>query len=116
MEQIKDYFDRYPHNDEVFEADGVLFHTRGAAESYTKGDVVKYTRAKVMAEPLAPEGENGEAAKTAAIELLKTSDVEALDYNAMKALSKDLQLITADKKAETLKAALIEFKNTLTEE
>lgn len=122
MEKIKDYFARYPNNDEVYEKGGVLFHTRGAADSYGNAkETVRHTRAKAMATPIVPEGGNDdaeklEATKTAAIELLKATDVDALDYNAMKALAKDLQLTTADKKAETLKVALAEYKTTLTVE
>jgi hypothetical protein len=132
-EKLKDYFTRYPHNDEVFENNGVLFHNRGAADSFGDAkETVRHTRAKVMVEtPLAPEGEQeplapkgeqeplapkGEQEKEVAIELLKATDVETLDYNAMKALAKDLQLTTADQKKETLIAALIEYKTTLTVE
>lgn len=121
-EKLKDYFTRYPNNDEVFENNGVLFHNRGAADSFGNAkETVRYTRAKVMAETILPEGGDDEtakleAAKTSAIELLKATDVETLDYNAMKALAKDLQLVTSDKKAETLKATLVEYKTKLTAE
>jgi len=110
-EKLKDYFTRYPNNDEVFENNGVLFHNRGAADSFGNAkETVRYTREQ----PLIPEGE--QEGKANAIELLKSSDVETLDYNAMKALAKDLQLTTVDKKSETLKTALNELKTTLTVE
>ena len=48
MDKIKDYFKRYPNSSEVFECGGLLFHTRGAAESYGKGDVKRYVRERVM--------------------------------------------------------------------
>lgn len=115
MEAIKDYFERYPHSNEVFVNDGVLFHTRGAAESYGKGDVVKHTRPKNPAnnEPLSGGGDSLEDAKTAAIETLNSADVEFMEYKDMKAVAKALQLITPDQKTETLKAALIEYKTNL---
>lgn len=116
-EKLKDYFTRYPNSDEVYENDGVLFHNRGAADSFGNAkETVRHTKAKVMAETILPEGGDDEAAKTAAIELIKATDVETLDYNGMKAISKDLQLVKSDKKAETLKAALVEYKTKLTAE
>ena len=137
MEKIKDYFDRYPQSDEVFENDGVLFHTRGAADSYSKGDTVKYTRAKVMAEAVISEQPTvnseelelqkaadelkakEEAEKDYAV-LLETfkaeSDVSAIKYEALKVYVKGFAIETADQKKETLIAALTEFKNTLTVE
>lgn len=113
-EKLKDYFTRYPQSDEVYENNGVLFHTRGAADSYgSANETVRYTRNQVMAsQPMAPEVEQE---KATAIELLKTTDVATLDYKAMKQLVKDLELNASDQKAETLKGILTEFKNSLNE-
>jgi hypothetical protein len=137
MEKIKDYFDRYPQSDEVFENDGVLFHTRGAADSFSKGDTVKYTRAKVMAEKVdseeltvdseelelqkaADELKAKEEAEKAYAVLLETfkaeSDITAIKYEALKGYVKGFALVTSDKKQDTFIAALTEFKNTLTVE
>lgn len=50
MEKLKDYFSRYPQSNEVFENNGVLFHTRGAADSYgNASDTKRYTRTEVEA-------------------------------------------------------------------
>jgi len=137
MENIKDYFNRYPHNDEVYETDGVLFHNRGAAESYGKETPVRYTRAKVMAETVnseqssvnseelelqkdADELKAKEEAEKAYAVLLETfkaeSDITAIKYEALKSYVKGFALVTSDKKQDTFIAALTEFKNTLTEE
>lgn len=113
-EQLKDYFTRYPHNDEVYENNGVLFHNRGAADSYGNAkETVRYTRAKVMESPLNPP--QGDLKKESE-ELLKVTDLETAEYKVLKQLAKDLELTTSDQKAETLKAALVEYKTTLTVE
>ena len=133
MENLKDYFNRYPNNNEVFENDGVLFHDRGSAESYGKGDVTKHTRTKVMAETIDNEqstvdSEKAEAdalkakedAEKAYATLLETfkdeSDITAIKYEALKGYVKGFGIETADKKQDTFIAALTEFKNTLTVE
>ena len=49
-EKLKDYFIRYPHNDEVYENNGVLFHSRGAADSFGNAqDTKRYTRTEIEA-------------------------------------------------------------------
>lgn len=126
MENLKDYFNRYPHNDEVFETGGVLFHTRGAAESYGKETPVRYTREKVMSVTVDSDKDESDALKAkedaekAYSTLLETfkaeSDITAIKYEALKGYVKGFALETADKKQETLIAALTEFKNTLTVE
>lgn len=57
MDKIKDYFKRYPKSKEVFECGGLLFHSRGAAESYGKGEVKRHAREGVTgaAEASLPE-------------------------------------------------------------
>ncbi len=47
MKKVKDYFERYPNSNEVFENGGKLFHTRGAADSFGKGETKRHTRAEV---------------------------------------------------------------------
>jgi len=50
MEKLKDYFSRYPQSKEVFENSGVLFHTRGAADSFgNASDTKRYTRNEIEA-------------------------------------------------------------------
>lgn len=86
MEKIKDYFDRYPQSQEVFENEGVLFHTRGAAESYGTGEYTRHTRKQVdaAAKGEAADGEKSasdldetETATVAATEPAKEEDVDA---------------------------------------
>jgi len=45
--QLKDYFERYPNSMEVYVNGGVLFHDRGAADSYGQGETRRYTRADI---------------------------------------------------------------------
>jgi phosphoribosylaminoimidazole carboxylase (NCAIR synthetase) len=120
-EKIKDYFTRYPHNDEVYENQGVLFHTRGAADSFGNAkDTVRHTRSKITTitqlndNSVVQNPDNAvEVAKASAIQLLKTTDIETIEYNALKSIVKDLQLVTLNQKAETLRIALQEYKQKL---
>lgn len=127
--KIKSYFERYPKNDEVFENGGVLFHTKGAADSFGKSETKKYTRAELTAETSeVPEveltEEQKQAAKEAAekeaaelvkaeAEKLKTADIEKMDYNEMKRLVTLFKLAADDQKKETYIALLTSFKNSL---
>jgi hypothetical protein len=112
MEKIKDYFNRYPNSEEVYENGGVLFHNRGDADSYAKGDTKKYTRKEAEATKAAPE-----LTKEQIVETVKTvEDLSAVPYETQKLYAKVLGLTLANKKAETLLAALVAFKETLKEE
>ena len=115
MEKIKDYFKRYPLSNEVYECGGVLFHDRGAAESFGKGDVTKHTRESVMAEvKVDDDKKTPEEEKAAAVATLKAAvDLTAVPYAEQKALVKTLGLEVADQKGDTLLAALAAFKETL---
>lgn len=44
MDKIKDYFDRYPNSEEVFENGGRLFHNSGAADSFAQTETKRYSR------------------------------------------------------------------------
>ena len=123
-EKIKDYFTRYPHNDEVYENQGVLFHTRGAADSFGSAkDTLRHTRSKITAiteitqlnhNSVVQNSDNTvEVSKASAIQLLKTTDIETIEYSALKSIVKDLQLVTLNQKAETLRIALQEYKQKL---
>lgn len=61
-DKIKDYFKRYPVSREVFENGNILFHTRGAADSYSKGETKKHTRISVNSEQ--PNGDSDQNKKT----------------------------------------------------
>lgn len=108
--KVKSYFDRYPLSNEVYEKGGKLFHTKGAADSYPKGDETKkHTRGQIT-----DIVNDKKSEKEQAVELLKaTEDIATLDYNVMRSLVKGLELTTAGQGKETLIAALTEFKTTL---
>ena len=127
--KLKSYFERYPKNDEVFENGGILFHNKGAADSFGKSETKGYTRAEVTT-PQSPEGEvndtdnveltdeQKQAAQGAAelvkaeMEKLKVADIENMDYNEMKRLVSLFKLSSDDNKKETLIAVLTEFKKS----
>lgn len=122
MEKIKDYFNRYPASDEVFENDGVLFHTEGAAESYGKGETTRYARKSVMetdTSDVAPEDTGDDETKktvdlTEDIETVKaTEDLSSLPYEELKRLVKVFDIKTDDQKKETFINVLTTFKNQL---
>lgn len=95
--KIKDYFKRYPRNNEVYECGGVLFHTSGAAQSYGRGEVKKHVRG---------ESECDEEPKK--VESTEETETE-LTYKDLLAKCNELGIETADKKKGTLIAALKEY-------
>lgn len=122
MEKLKDYFTRYPHNNEVYENGGILFHTRGAADSYGKTVTKMYTRREVMT-PAPATGDKTEAGnelkkvnenEKADIEKrLKETDIETLSYEDMKEFVSVLGIETPDKKKETLIQGLKSYQDNL---
>lgn len=121
-----DYFERHPSNDEChITSDNRVFHNKGGAESFagTLDDkkISSFERKLVMKK----DPENKEATKEAdkkektpaeilAMEVfLQKAEVEKLDYKDLKKLVQFFEIKTADQKAETLIAALTEFKTTL---
>lgn len=118
-ENLKDYFSRYPHNDEVYENNGVLFHSRGAADSFGNAqDTKRYTRKDIMLslDSTVVTEENEEDTRTSAVESVMNLDIANSDYQTLKVLAKDLQLTTEDARKETLIKALTDFKHTLKNE
>ncbi|WP_234111677.1 hypothetical protein [Chryseobacterium sp. R2A-55] len=139
-EQAQDYFERHPSSEEChITSDGRVFHNNGGAQGFagTLNDqtIESYNRkvffaqkntddeaelAKLEAEKKAKEDaeaekiakENAEflAEKT---KLLQETDIEKAEYATLKDLAKAFEVKTEDQKAETLKTALIEFKNNL---
>ncbi|MFT4168013.1 MAG: hypothetical protein QM653_02690 [Dysgonomonas sp.] len=124
MEKVKDYFKRYPVSQEVYENGGVLFHTRGAAESYGTGETKRYTRkdaegATKAKEELSAEEQArlAEEVKNNAIAKLKaTEDLNSLEYQELFKLSQDLGLKTANNKKPTILEALTAEKERLNAE
>ena len=108
MDKIKSYFSRYPKSDECFENGGLLFHNRGAADSYGKTETKRHTRSQLK------DDESHAKTKQSIIE--KISDMEdftSIPYEELKIWQKVLGLEVADSKKETLITALTEFKETL---
>ena len=97
--KLKDYFTRYANSDEVFVANGTLFHKAGDAQSFG-GEVNKYTREQVI------------QAKTVNSNIAEI-DLSTLSYDELKKLIKELKLMPADNKAETYLATLQEHQETL---
>jgi len=115
MEKIKDYFERYPNNNEVFECGGKLFHTRGAAQSYGKGEITRYTREQVEKEKHLGGPVSEKTKESVILKIKETDDFSALPYEELKIWAKIVELKTADNKKETLLKAFAEFKETLKE-
>lgn len=108
MNAIQDYFARYPRSVEVFQSeDGLLFHTRGAAESYGK-PYERYSREQADATQEVTTIEVTEGA---------TSDTDdswiysELTYQELRSRVKELGLKVEDYSRATLMATLMENDN-----
>ena len=106
MDKIRDYFNRYPNNDEVFECGGVLFHNEGAALSYGKGVVKRYTRAELTTNAPAKVAEKITDEPTT-----ESTDM-ALDYKKALAKCKELGLQLDNTKKATVFAALEAYNDS----
>lgn len=129
-EKIKDYFKRYPNSKEVFENGGHLFHTRGAADSFGKGETKKYPRPSVKsttaesenlddseADRLAQEvAKKAQLKAEAVLKIANTEDLSTIPYQEQVKLIKALELETENQKGETILKALSEYKETLKDE
>lgn len=120
-ENAQDYFDRHPQNDEChITSDGRVFHTLGSAQGFagTLDDQIieSYKRAVLEKESKTENDDDAEKSKAEVLAMevfLKNNEVEKLKYEDLKKLTKIFDLKPADQKAETLIAALIEYKNSL---
>lgn len=110
MEKLKDYFKRYPTSQEVYENGGQLFHNRGAADSYGKGETKKYTRKEVTASDAGVKPETKEAV---ILKIKETEDLTSLPYDELKVWAKILELKPESNSKENVLKALSEFKETL---
>lgn len=133
----QDYFERHSQSDEChISSDGRVFHTYGHATSFAQEHqlqdqtIESYKRAQISDVAENPTVEDAEAEEKDSSEkldeifetpageialeaFLKTNDVDVLKYDDLKKFVKYFQIETEDQKADTLKAALNEFKNTL---
>lgn len=116
MEKIRDYFKRYPNSTEVFENGGKLFHTRGAADSFGKGETKRYTREQTKDEKPLDGAESSETKEMVILKIKETEDFSTIPYFVLKAWAKTIDLKTEDNKNETLVKAFVAFKETLKDE
>lgn len=105
MNKIKDYFNRYPQSNEVYETDGVLFHTEGAAQSFGKGEITKHTRQEQIVEEQTVEEPTKEEPK-----------IVKLDYKTALSKCKELGLKLTDSRKETVFSALEAYNKQSKEE
>ncbi|WP_102980121.1 hypothetical protein [Chryseobacterium scophthalmum] len=120
-EKAQDYFDRHPSSEEChITSDGRVFHIKGGAQGFAgtldNQDIESYSR-KVLEKEKSLEqeidlGDN----KEAKIKELNALELVTANYNEMKVLVKYFDLKVENQKAETLIAALTEFKTTLNEQ
>lgn len=114
-EKAQDYFERHPSsNDCHITSDGRVFHTLGAAQGFAgtldNQEIESYKRSVLEKEI---NTNDDTADKDAKLKELAELELVKENYNQMKGLVKYFDLKTADQKAETLIAALTEYKNTL---
>lgn len=117
-DKAQDYFDRHPSGEEChITSDGRVFHTKGSAQGFAgtldNQDIESYSRKVLETEnSLKQEADSG-ADRDAKIKELEALELVTANYNEMKALAKYFEVKTENQKAETLIAALTEFKKTL---
>ena len=105
--QLKDYFERYPNSMEVYVNGGVLFHDRGAADSYGRGETKRYTRADICSK---------EDNTPSSLPPIAEVDINALSYEQLKYYVVKLELPTAGSKKADLIDALTAYKDNLKQE
>lgn len=105
--KLKDYFERYPHSMEVYGNGGVLFHDRGAADSYGRGETTKYIRADVC---------DKEDNIPSSLPPIAEVDINTLSYEQLKYYMAELELQPAGNKKADLIDALTAYKDNLKQE
>lgn len=136
QEKAQDYFDRHPSSEECYiTSDGRVFHNIGSAQSMAgtlddqkiesyKRSVIEKDKAlkKDLSESNLPDQLKNsteeiilmaEETRSEKIKELEALELVKTNYNEMKSLAKFFGLNPDDQKAETLIAALEEFKTTL---
>ncbi len=118
-ELASDYFDRHPSSNEChITADGRVFHTKGSAQGFARTlddqDIESYFRTvlekeKSLEDAMVIHSDNREEK----IKELEELELVKENYPQLKALAKYFDIKPADQKADTLIAALTEFKTTL---
>lgn len=105
--KLKDYFERYPNSTECYENGGVLFHDRGAADSYGRGDTKRYARADVC---------DKEDNIPSSLPSISEVDINALSYDQLKYYAVEFGLQPAGNKKADLIDALTAYKDNLKQE
>ncbi len=105
--KLKDYFERYPNSNECYENGGVLFHDRGAADSYGQGETRRYTRVDIG---------DKEDNIPSSLPPIAEVDINALSYEQLKCYMAELELQPAGNKKADLTDALTAYKNNLKQE
>lgn len=105
--QLKDYFERYPNSNECYVNGGVLFHDRGAADSYGQGETRRYTRVDIC---------DKEDNIPSSLPPIAEVDINALSYDQLKYYVADLGLQPAGNKKADLIDALTAYKDNLKQE
>ena len=120
-EKAQDYFDRHPTSDEChITSDGRVFHNIGAAQGMAgtldDQNIESYSR-KVLEKEKAESVTDTSIVDAAMMEaFLNVHDVDKMKYDDLKRLCKFFEIKTEDQKADTLIAALTEYKSTLNQQ
>ncbi len=116
-EKAQDYFERHLSNSEChITSDGRVFHTLGSAQGFAgtlDDQTIESYKRSVLEKETSNESFDADAEKQAKLEELATLELVNENYQKIKALVKYFDLNPADQKAETLIAALTEYKNSL---
>lgn len=116
-ETAQDYFDRHPLSNEChITSDDRVFHTKGSAQGFAgtldNQEIESFSR-KVLEKENVKTADPDEYDRETKIKELESLELVTANYNQMKSLVKFFAIDAADQKADTLIAALTEFKTTL---
>lgn len=115
---VSTYFEEKGSKQEVYStADGFIFENVGFATNHATTlddkNVTPHTKASNLQVVDEKEVTGDEYLLTDADKELLQSGLESKNYNAIKALAKNLKIDTPDQKAETLITALTAYKDSL---
>lgn len=120
-EKAQDYFNRHPTSDEChITSDGRVFHNKGSAQGMAgtldDQNIESYSR-KVFEKEKADNDSAPSQVEAIIMEtFLNANEVDKMKYDDLKKLCKFFEIKTGDQKAETLIAALTEYKSTLNQQ
>lgn len=110
-ELATDYFERHQTSNEChITSDNRVFHTKGTAQGFAATlddqEINSFTRTKVIS----IDSTNDDEQLTAKLNELENAELVKTNYEVLKDLVKYFKIEVADKKAETLIAALTDYK------